>query len=389
MSVLRLYCGGLRAVSRTVQKTLGRSSAAVFVNSFSTTDKNSEVPDEFFDEIVEAEKEFCDISMSLIHKRGLEGINSIKENYSWNDLSKFTNRNLCDPTTPSHAPKDADDSDFKAFLDSVKVYKSSIQNNKGVNRAESIQQFKENLAAQLKSGNSFSDEDLENAHVYEESDSEYEVDNRNIRHIVKESKRKPFVPGVSSAERVDESAQSALLGSLGFELPERLAHLEQKMFYRPHDLNPSSPDYGFDVDDDPLTEDFVKDTDPSKYDDDQQGLRHCPGKLQRRGKRLDAPLGCHLIDLDTISAIDILSLKRFLSIDAEILSRKHTGLCSKCQRRVARTIKQSRSMGLLPHIGMLSLADAVPMKPNKPYHHVVKGGGKKNKPIMSKLVPLN
>lgn len=36
------------------------------------------MPDEFFDEVVEAEKEFCDISMSLIHKRGLEGINSIK-----------------------------------------------------------------------------------------------------------------------------------------------------------------------------------------------------------------------------------------------------------------------------------------------------------------------
>jgi hypothetical protein len=36
------------------------------------------VPDEFFDEVVEAEKEFCDISMSLIHKRGLEGINSIQ-----------------------------------------------------------------------------------------------------------------------------------------------------------------------------------------------------------------------------------------------------------------------------------------------------------------------
>lgn len=38
----------------------------------------TDVPDEFFDEVVEAEKEFCDISMSLIHKRGLEGINSIQ-----------------------------------------------------------------------------------------------------------------------------------------------------------------------------------------------------------------------------------------------------------------------------------------------------------------------
>jgi 1,6-anhydro-N-acetylmuramate kinase len=46
-------------------------------------------------------------------------------------------------------------------------------------------------------------------------------------------------------------------------------------------------------------------------------------------------------------------------------------------------------MGLLPHIGMLSLADAAPMKQNKPYHDVVTGGGKKNKPIMSHMVPIN
>jgi hypothetical protein len=36
------------------------------------------VPDEFFDDVVEAEKEFSDIAMSLMHKRGLEGINSIQ-----------------------------------------------------------------------------------------------------------------------------------------------------------------------------------------------------------------------------------------------------------------------------------------------------------------------
>jgi ribosomal protein S18 len=237
--------------------------------------------------------------------------------------------------------------------------------------------------------NAFSSDDLDDAHVYEESDSEYELDNRKIQQLVKESKRKPFVPGVSDAERLDESAQSALLGTLGNDLPERFGHLEEKMFYRPHDLNPGNPEYGFDEEPDTLTEEFVPDTDASKFDDDQQGLRHCAGKLQRRGKRLDAPLGCHLIDLDTVSPIDILGLKRFLSIDAEILSRTHTGLCAKCQRKVARTVKQSRSMGLLPHIGMLSLADAAPMKQNKPYHDVVTGGGKKNKPIMSHMVPIN
>ena len=121
-----------------------------------------------------------------------------------------------------------------------------------------------------KSEDAFSADDLEDAHVFEESESEYELDNRNMQQLVKEAKRKPFVPGVSSAERMDESAQSALLGTLGQDLPERFDHLEEKMFYRPHDLNPSNPDYGFDEEHDTLSEEFVKDTDASKYDDDQQ-----------------------------------------------------------------------------------------------------------------------
>lgn len=197
---------------------------------------------------------------------------SSQENYSWNDLSKFTNRNLRDSSLP--APDEVtNDPNFLAFMESVKVYKSSIQAEGGSNRSVKIQEFKEQLAAQMKqaqqSEDSFSS-DLEGAHVYEESDSEYELDNRKVQQLVKESKRKPFVPGVSSAERMDESAQSALLGTLGYDLPERFEHLEDKMFYRPHDLNPNSPDYGFDEEQDTLTEDFVKDTDPAKYDDDQQ-----------------------------------------------------------------------------------------------------------------------
>jgi hypothetical protein len=173
-------------------------------------------------------------------------------------------------------------------MESVKVYKSSIQADGGAARSDTIQQFKNQLATQMKnmekSENAFSSDDLEGAHVYEESDSEYEMDNRKIQQLVKESTRKPFVPGVSDAERVDESAQSALLGTLGYDLPERFEHLEEKMFYRPHDLNPANPEYGFDEEQDTLNEDFVKDTDPAKYDDDQQvcplviflGLPHMP-----------------------------------------------------------------------------------------------------------------
>ena len=63
-----------------------------------------------------------------------------------------------------------------------------------------------------------------------------------------------------------------------------------------------------------------------------QGLRHCPGKLQRHGMK--PQFGCHLIDLDELNYLDVLTLKKFLSDDSEILAKKMTGLCAKCQRKV-------------------------------------------------------
>lgn len=35
------------------------------------------VPEEFFDDNLEADKEFCDISMTLLQQKGLEGINTL------------------------------------------------------------------------------------------------------------------------------------------------------------------------------------------------------------------------------------------------------------------------------------------------------------------------
>ena len=58
-------------------RVLNVFSMMIFVSYLCVRD-SVEVPDEFFDDAVEAEKEFCDISMSLMHKRGLEGINSIQ-----------------------------------------------------------------------------------------------------------------------------------------------------------------------------------------------------------------------------------------------------------------------------------------------------------------------
>lgn len=63
-----------------------------------------------------------------------------------------------------------------------------------------------------------------------------------------------------------------------------------------------------------------------------QGSRACPGKLQRRGRFPE--LKCHKIDLDELSHLDVLSLKEYLTEDGEIIPKKGTGLCSKCQRQV-------------------------------------------------------
>jgi hypothetical protein len=46
-----------------------------------------------------------------------------------------------------------------------------------------------------------------------------------------------------------------------------------------------------------------------------------------------------------------MTMKNYLSQDSEIQSRKQTGLCAKCQRQVAKTIKRARNFGILPHLG--------------------------------------
>jgi len=43
-------------------------------------------------------------------------------------------------------------------------------------------------------------------------------------------------------------------------------------------------------------------------------------------------------------------LRRFISGLGKIKSREKTGLCAKHQRRVARSVKRARNIGLLSHI---------------------------------------
>lgn len=72
----------------------------------------------------------------------------------------------------------------------------------------------------------------------------------------------------------------------------------------------------------------------------------CKGGLQRKNKQ---PLRCDKIDLATLEVTNVPVLSQFLTEGGAIKPRRLSGLCSKCQRKVAKAIKGSRHMGILPH----------------------------------------
>jgi ribosomal protein S18 len=117
---------------------------------------------------------------------------------------------------------------------------------------------------------------------------------------------------------------------------------------------------------------FKLPTSSERHAHHQPGNRHCEGKKQRRGKNGD--LNCHLIDLDTLSPFDVTLLRRFITIDSEIVPRYQTGLCAKCQRKVAKCIKQSRNLGILPHLSEFVVKDQAPWKDDA--FHTTAGKGK-------------
>jgi ribosomal protein S18 len=118
---------------------------------------------------------------------------------------------------------------------------------------------------------------------------------------------------------------------------------------------------------------FVKRTAKEGFAHDNQGNRSCPGKRQRKGKTDE--LGCHVIDLDKLTPFALLTLRRFISVDSEILGRKDTRLCAKCQRSVAKTIKRARNMGILGHIDEYVIQDSSPLQRGKTYHKQTAAAG--------------
>lgn len=67
------------------------------------------------------------------------------------------------------------------------------------------------------------------------------------------------------------------------------------------------------------------------------------------------PLSTRLPPTPTPNAQNVALLSRFLSPAGMIKPRRVSGLCAKCQRKVAKTVKQARHLGVLPHTSGVDL----------------------------------
>ncbi|BCX13837.1 MAG: hypothetical protein KatS3mg085_369 [Candidatus Dojkabacteria bacterium] len=52
---------------------------------------------------------------------------------------------------------------------------------------------------------------------------------------------------------------------------------------------------------------------------------------------------------DSIDYKDINTLKKFITTRGRILPPSKTGVCAKCQRKLAKSIKRARQVALLPY----------------------------------------
>ena len=74
------------------------------------------------------------------------------------------------------------------------------------------------------------------------------------------------------------------------------------------------------------------------------GGRRPRGRFFPRRRRI-----CPCVEGKVIDYKDIEFLRRFVTEQAKIESRRKTGMCSKCQRPLARAIKRARYLGMLPY----------------------------------------
>jgi small subunit ribosomal protein S18 len=62
------------------------------------------------------------------------------------------------------------------------------------------------------------------------------------------------------------------------------------------------------------------------------------------------PIATRNCDDPKIDYKEIMYLQKFLTPQAQILSRKRSGFCTQCQRQLKESIKRARHMALMPFV---------------------------------------
>jgi len=256
------------------------------------------IPEDFFDENVENEKEFLDIVSALGKPGGLENLTTIQEKMSWEKIEK-------------------DSSGVTTFVKDFKEYSKLLEN-----------------------------------------------ENEGHLNSTHDDYRDVFTEFTKSEAVITRSL-------LTEDLSKHLDEIENAAYIPEAMLNYTVPWETKETPQDPLVDKFVPKTSPSKFRFDKQGDRHCSGGMQRKGK--EGILRCHKIDMDDFHFMDVMTIRKYLSEDGEILGKKVTGLCSRCQRKVSKTIKRARHMGIVPHIGNYFIQDSRPLKQKDHLHDAIAG----------------
>lgn len=63
-----------------------------------------------------------------------------------------------------------------------------------------------------------------------------------------------------------------------------------------------------------------------------------------------SPLGSRHCDDPKMDYKDFAYLSKFLTSQAQIVSRKRSGFCAQCQRELKQAIKRARHVGLMPFV---------------------------------------
>lgn len=150
--------------------------------------------------------------------------------------------------------------------------------------------------------------------------------------------------------------------------PEVLASFERNFLLKDLQLKPGDQEHDFDY----LTnrrrqggtieadqyDSLTHAADRNRPHDIQARLDRSPRTKCNKKRRF------HILPQDQITIANLPLLREFLSENGTILRKTHSGLCSRCQRRVRNVIKRARNLGFIPHdagfeaVNLLGFPDA-------------------------------